>query len=286
MNDKQIIAFITIAEKGSFYKAAQALYLSPQTLVQQMNQLETEIQAPLFFRTKKGTALTQAGSSFYQDALELRDAIYRAVQNAQSIYHPEKASIRIGLSEHPGIIQEISLEFSIEHPEIDQIILPFTQGNSLLNLLCDEKADVIETSSNDDLKKFQIDFQKCVSQRRWCIISPAHPLASKSQLFLNDLEGHEVHVHNLNWLQSLMDEISENNYDISLTERPCTFTTVFDVCIHGGIYLVPQYYATNFEPLAAIPLQSNSVWDFGLAFRAQHSETVSMFLKTASKLFT
>ena len=34
MNDKSLVSFVTAAEKGSFYKAAQVLFTTPQTIVQ------------------------------------------------------------------------------------------------------------------------------------------------------------------------------------------------------------------------------------------------------------
>ena len=60
MNDKSLVSFVTAAEKGSFYKAAQVLFTTPQTIVQQMNQLEQEVGMPLFERSNKGIRLTQA----------------------------------------------------------------------------------------------------------------------------------------------------------------------------------------------------------------------------------
>ena len=61
MNDKSLVSFVTAAEKGSFYKAAQVLFTTPQTIVQQMNQLEQEVGMPLFERSNKGVRLTKAG---------------------------------------------------------------------------------------------------------------------------------------------------------------------------------------------------------------------------------
>ena len=65
MNDRNLISYIAVAEKGSFYKAAQSLYMAPQTLIQQINQLENEVNIKLLDRSSKGVELTPAGRSFY-----------------------------------------------------------------------------------------------------------------------------------------------------------------------------------------------------------------------------
>ena len=68
MNLKQLEAFITVAEQGSFSKAAQRLFTSPTALTQQLNALERYLQCTVLERTYRGVRLTPAGEVFYQYA--------------------------------------------------------------------------------------------------------------------------------------------------------------------------------------------------------------------------
>ena len=68
MYNPQIETFISVAESGSFSKAAEAFYISPTAVMKQINTLEERLGITLFNRTNHGLALTEAGKSFLQDA--------------------------------------------------------------------------------------------------------------------------------------------------------------------------------------------------------------------------
>ena len=54
----QMQAVVAIVETGSFSKAAEALFASPQTIKNQMDALELELGVRLFTRTQKGAVPT------------------------------------------------------------------------------------------------------------------------------------------------------------------------------------------------------------------------------------
>ena len=71
MYDKRLDTFVTIAELGSFSKAADILYLSVPALTKQISALEKEYGFTLFTRDARGAHLTKAGLSLYKDAKDL-----------------------------------------------------------------------------------------------------------------------------------------------------------------------------------------------------------------------
>ena len=66
MYNRQLDTFLKVAELGSFSKAAEALYITPSAVIQQINNLEQSLQVNLFIRTKRGTHLTPAGEYLQQ----------------------------------------------------------------------------------------------------------------------------------------------------------------------------------------------------------------------------
>ena len=68
MYDPRLNSFIQVADKGSFSRAADILYLSSTAVIKQINSLEQELETQLFYRTPQGLSLTEGGKSFYQDA--------------------------------------------------------------------------------------------------------------------------------------------------------------------------------------------------------------------------
>lgn len=61
MYKRQLETFLQVARLGSFSKAAQALYITPSAVIQQVNHLEEDFGAQLLVRTTHGVKLTPAG---------------------------------------------------------------------------------------------------------------------------------------------------------------------------------------------------------------------------------
>lgn len=68
---RQLRAFVTVADKGSFVKASHALLLSQPALSHCIKQLEEQIGSALFQRTTRNVYLTPLGMSFLPNARHL-----------------------------------------------------------------------------------------------------------------------------------------------------------------------------------------------------------------------
>ena len=71
MYNRQLDTFIKVAELGSLSKAAEALYISPSAVLQQINNLESNLGTKLFHRTQQGTSLTEAGNILFTEGPKL-----------------------------------------------------------------------------------------------------------------------------------------------------------------------------------------------------------------------
>ena len=82
MYNHQLDTFIKVADSGSFNKASEELYVSPNAVMKQINLLENSLGFDLFVRTHRGVQLTAAGESLYRDAKYLiqyaKDSVERA----------------------------------------------------------------------------------------------------------------------------------------------------------------------------------------------------------------
>ena len=68
MNLRQLQYFLTIADEGSFSRAAEKLLVAQPSLSQQIKSLEQELGGPLLERLPKGLRLTAAGKAFRGEA--------------------------------------------------------------------------------------------------------------------------------------------------------------------------------------------------------------------------
>ena len=73
MYNPQLETFLRVADAGSFNKAAERLYLSPPSVMKQVNALEKHLQLTLLERDSHGIRLTPAGQVIYRHARFLFD---------------------------------------------------------------------------------------------------------------------------------------------------------------------------------------------------------------------
>lgn len=98
MYNHQLDTFIKVADAGSFNKASEELYISPNAVMKQINLLESSLGFSLFERTHRGIKLTAAGKSLYQDAKYLIEYSYQAIERARNFSDSSKEVLRIGTS--------------------------------------------------------------------------------------------------------------------------------------------------------------------------------------------
>lgn len=97
MDFKQLTSFVTVVRCGSFSKAAEALFISQPGISAHVAALEKELGTPLFERTAKPLALTEAGKElleYAQNLLKLRDRMYSVGKSTgQPVIHVGASTI-------------------------------------------------------------------------------------------------------------------------------------------------------------------------------------------------
>ena len=73
MYSQQIKTFVQVAERGSLSKAAEDLFVTPASVMKQMNALEERLGLTLLKRTNHGIELTEAGKYIYQSAKQMKN---------------------------------------------------------------------------------------------------------------------------------------------------------------------------------------------------------------------
>jgi LysR family nitrogen assimilation transcriptional regulator len=88
MELRQLRYFLAIADSGSFSRAAEHVFVAQSALSHQMTQLEAELQAELFHRSRRGVTLSEAGQRFYPHAVSILRQTDEALQSARSPGEP------------------------------------------------------------------------------------------------------------------------------------------------------------------------------------------------------
>ena len=84
MELRQLRYFVAIADSGSFSKAAERVFVAQSALSHQLAQLEGELDAALFHRSRRGVTLTEAGSRFFPHAVSILRQAEEAIASAHS----------------------------------------------------------------------------------------------------------------------------------------------------------------------------------------------------------
>lgn len=116
----QLQLFYTVAEKGSFSAAAQALHMTQPAVTMQIQSLEDYFGCKLFIRSSKRIELTEAGRILIPYAERSLNVIREAEQAMSAFAEKIKGRLVLGASLTIGehILPQWLGSFSAAHPEI------------------------------------------------------------------------------------------------------------------------------------------------------------------------
>ncbi|NOT74913.1 MAG: LysR family transcriptional regulator [Cyclobacteriaceae bacterium] len=96
MSIEQLKNFLTVADVLNFHKASSNIYIAQPALSRQIKNLENEIGAELFDRTKKQIKLTAAGQFFQVEIRRILKHLSEAQKKASLIHQGEAGEINMG----------------------------------------------------------------------------------------------------------------------------------------------------------------------------------------------
>lgn len=194
MFNPQLTAFVCAADCGSFNKAAERLYLSPPSVMKQVNALEEHLQLTLLERDSHGIRLTPAGQVIYRHARFLFDYSARAVEEARRQEQAAQTTFCIGSSLLNPCKPFMDLWYQVnrEFPGYRLHIVPFedTRTGILSQIAAlGEKYDFL-IGACDSAEWLELcSFLPLGAYRVCCAVAREHPLARKTRLSIEDLYG-------------------------------------------------------------------------------------------------
>lgn len=128
MNFQNIEYFLTVAEFGNFTKAAQSLYISQQSLSENIRRLEEEVGTPLFERGGKTLTLTPAGKCFYSGGSKILKTQDKVLREIAIISKTTRCKIVLDVPpmDLPPFLPQVLKEYSQKYPEYELCINPKT----------------------------------------------------------------------------------------------------------------------------------------------------------------
>lgn len=287
MNDKQIGAFLSVVQSGSFSAAARKQYISPQAIIQQIDLLEREVGVTLFARSRRGVTLTPAGQLFYNGAVALSDNLKALLQEVRLAGEQSRLRLRIGVFDMSRMMSKACNSFYALHPEITQEysrISPEAWLDGLEQLKSGE-LDLFEHTEVPQVHEPGLLFAPLVRMGSCCMLRADHPLAARKSIRPRDLRGMCVGIHDESCIPGLTALLQREAPGCTLVNRHTGIHSAFDLCGGDGIFLLPAEFAEMYRPLNMIPFECDLSWTFGLVFKTRPNHAVQLFVDNARALF-
>ncbi len=289
MYNRELITFITVADQGSFLKAAKQLYITPASVMNQMNKLESMISVKLVERTNQGIYLTSSGRSIYQDAKKLIEFADEAIKKARQLATSEQNMIRVGTSIMRPCKRLIDLLTKIDDGNLPfQIrIVPFDDDpaglDSVLSALGNQIDCFVSPCNSTEWQKQYSIF--LLSELPCRIAVPRkHRLSKKKSLCWSDLDGETFMVlrrGDSSVLNQIRDDILENHPQIRIADVPNFYdTSIFNECEQMNYVMETLDIWADIHPsLITLPMEWEYKISYGIVYAKNPSKSVKDFIK-------
>lgn len=196
MELRQIRYAEAVARYKNFSKAAELLYITQQTLSQQIKKLEDEIGFDIFERSTRSVALTIRGKLFLDKALPVIQAFDAFTSEVDLLRDDSICSLRVGILptfSHLNILDAVH-EFQTKHVSTS-VNLQIKKSSRLLDMLLDGQIDAaIANISREEMMRYKKKYSICIfSQDRICaVIGDPEKFSDRVQLSLVDFDKERV----------------------------------------------------------------------------------------------
>lgn len=287
MYNPQIKTFITVADAGSFNKAADLLFISSTAVIKQINLLENHTKVRLFNRTHKGLTLTKAGASFYEDAKYMIQYSDDALRRLQQIERGVSDVVRVGVSPITPVDSLTSLGSTLQDRGIQIQIVPFENNpenaKRILNQL-GKDIDIVMGIFDDVTKEYytQIQTLPVIELSAKILLGSTDVLASKKVIEWGDLNYRRIYVLESQWSNMFDDiatDIAMRAPQANIIRFPFLDTHVFNQCLLEGGLMVGFSIWDKVHPFIAVKdINWAYTINYGVLYGMEPSSVVDSFL--------
>ena len=239
---EQMNAFQAVAKHGSFSRAGQSLYRSQSAVSIQIARLEERLDQKLFHRTTKSIALTEAGEVLLGYVDKIKGLLEEAEQELMDLGKMEWGRLAICTSDTTACyrLPHVLQAYQARYPGIEIIVRNATSLKTIDSVLANDVDLGIATLS---YLEPGLEAMPLFSRSDVAICHPAHPLASRREAFLKDLEQYVCVLLDQNCSsRRILDEACEQagvRLKIAMELSSIEVVKSF-VSIGSGISIVPE----------------------------------------------
>lgn len=185
---RQLMAFIKVADNGSFTRASEQMYLTQSAVSGLIKELESSLGIVLFDRTTRQLSLSVVGRHLLPQARRILNEMQLFENEASSLTTLAQGQVRIAVSQFAASsMPAVIAQFNKEYPDISVSLIDCSAENVL------EYIQNIEVDLGVGTESFSIQSEDDISadllyQLPFCVVMPDnHKLAQQDEVIWQDL---------------------------------------------------------------------------------------------------
>jgi DNA-binding transcriptional LysR family regulator len=181
----QLEAFVEVADRRSFSRAAEALGLTQPSVTARIQALERDMDETLFERNGRGVGLTEVGASFLPHAQRVLKALQDGKDAVRSLRQLELGTLRIGAAPTIStyVLPRLLQEFRERYPGLEVIVRTEYSDQIVRLVLADDVQIGLErTLTHADVITVPLYHDEVV-----LVTSPRHRFASKGHARVDEI---------------------------------------------------------------------------------------------------
>ncbi|MBM3941889.1 MAG: LysR family transcriptional regulator [SAR202 cluster bacterium] len=181
VNFHQLHIFYTVANHGSFSKAAEVLGISQPAVSIQVQELEKFLRATLFHRRTRGLRLTEAGESVLSYSQQIFALSQRLVDSVQELEGLKSGRLTLGASTTPGefVLPLAVGQFRQIYPGI-RVELSIANTRTIVQRILAGEVDLGMVGERPQAHAEDLEMVDYVDDEIVLVASPEHPLAKQA----------------------------------------------------------------------------------------------------------
>ncbi|WP_101723601.1 LysR family transcriptional regulator [Eggerthella timonensis] len=274
LNVNQLEYYVATVQHGSYAKAAQVLYLTPQAISKAVNDLEKELNVVLMTKAGRSVRPTAFGLTFCEKANRILYSLTELKLSAQDarVEKPLTSSISLAISISPhrgsAIHPEDFDEFKLRNPGIS-LITRCNSSGVCLNAVEEgvfDGAIILGPANKPDMNSIKVFGVEPV-----IVVDKSHRLASRESIVLSDLAEEYIALPNdfRYCLSIITDKLENAGFLPNYVELP-PFTKGHEdfLGIHcGAMFAMDDNYVRGLYPNAKfIPLSKSATFEIPVYF--------------------
>lgn len=291
MYNPALNTFVTVADCGSFTRAAEHLYISPTAVMKQMNSFEQHLDVKLIERTSSGIKLTPAGGVVYKEAKFMIDYSAKAITNAKAMSVAYDTTFCVGTSllNPAKPFMDLWYRISKDFSGYKLHLVPFEDNHEGIVAEISslgEKFDFLIGVNDSKTWLSLCNFQQLGFYRKMIAVPREHELATRERIDVEDLHGRTLMMvprgdSGVN--DFIRNDLEKNHPEIHIEDTSQFYDlAVFNRCAEtGNVLLTLECWQDVHPGLVTIPVNWDYRIPYGLLYSLNPPDDVRHFAELA-----